>query len=480
MRQRKELLMVRCAAVFLLFWVGCSAPPGASSQGGDAAPVGAPDAGVDDASVAPPDSGIWPRPDAGDTPLRTWHKDARAVVERSCSGCHSPGQIAPFSLTDFDSVVPLAVAVRAAVASGSMPPGEPGPDCNGYDRPNALTEAARAALLGWIDDGLRLGDEADYRAPPAPSGGMSRTDLILEMPVDYLPRTSPDDYRCFLIDWPEDRQRFITGINVIPGNPAVVHHVIAFLVHPPLVERFRGKDEREEGVGYTCFGGPGEIMNGVDWLGSWAPGGVGYDLPAGTGIAVPAGSLVVLQVHYNTLTVAPQADKSAIAFRLDDTVERASLWLPWTNPFWVSNEIPMLIPAGATGVHHSFSFDPTVDFVARPFGAGVPFEIHMVGLHMHLLGKTVRLSIDRAGGTTTCLEQIPDWDFDWQGGARLSEPVRFDPGDSIRIDCTWDNTPSRQPVIDGVRQQPRDVHWGEGTTDEMCLGLMYVAPLRQP
>ena len=98
-------------------------------------------------------------------------------------------------------------------------------------------------------------------------------------------------------------------------------------------------------------------------------------------------------------------------------------------------------------------------------------------MHMHLLGKKIRLSVQRADGSNTCVEDVQDWDFNWQGSVDLVEPVRFDPGDQVRADCEWDNTPERQPVVDGQRIEPRDVIWGEGTTDEMCLGLLYVSPV---
>ena len=45
--------------------------------------------------------------------------------------------------------------------------------------------------------------------------------------------------------------------------------------------------------------------------------------------------------------------------------------------------------------------------------------------------------------------------------------------DTIRLRCRYDNTPARQPVVDGVPQAPRDVHWGEGTFDEMCINFFY-------
>ncbi|MDI3289600.1 hypothetical protein [Polyangium sp. 15x6] len=37
-----------------------------------------------------------------------------------------------------------------------------------------------------------------------------------------------------------------------------------------------------------------------------------------------------------------------------------------------------------------------------------------------------------------------------------------------------DHTAENQPVVDGVKMPPKDVPWGEGTTDEMCLGTFYL------
>jgi hypothetical protein len=87
---------------------------------------------------------------------------------------------------------------------------------------------------------------------------------------------------------------------------------------------------------------------------------------------------------------------------------------------------------------------------------------YTASLHMHTLGKTARMEIERTDGTTECLLQIDDWDFDWQRTYRFQEPVRLEEGDVWHLGCTWDN-PTDQ-----------DVNWGEGTGDEMCLGTALV------
>jgi hypothetical protein len=288
------------------------------------------------------------------------------------------------------------------------------------------------------------------------------------MPVEYTPRQSPDDYRCFVIDWPYDTRKYLTGFGVNPGDPEIVHHVIAFLAPPDSVADAEALDEAEEGPGYTCFGGPGFTTNqGVGWLGSWAPGGVPSKYPEGTGVAIEPGSKVVLQVHYNTLTTDPAPDLTSVDMETSDEVEKEGFWMPWANPTWLNGG--MTIPAGESDAMHRFLFDPT-QFVSD----GQAINIWAGGLHMHLLGTKASAWIQRQNGDQDCIVDVPRWDFNWQTGADLKEPMRLDPGDQLALECHWDNSMENQPVVEGERITPEDRGWGEGTTDEMCLGIFYV------
>src|SRR5690606_26457148 len=122
---------------------------------------------------------------------------------------------------------------------------------------------------------------------------------------DYVPQIAPDDYRCFILDWPYEDPKFITGLGVTPGNEKIVHHLVGYIVTPDLVGELNTLENRDSTYGYTCFGDPkvGSFIDieQVKWMGSWAPGGVGQDFPAGTGLRVEPGSKIVVQMHYNTL-----------------------------------------------------------------------------------------------------------------------------------------------------------------------------------
>ncbi len=147
----------------------------------------------------------------------------------------------------------------------------------------------------------------------------------IEMPEDYTPSAptgvGTDDYRCFLLDPEMAKDQFITGFNVLPGNPDVVHHVILFRVPADVVPAAEQKDASTPGQGWTCFGdsgvgsGPGAEIDDAPWLGAWAPGGSEQVYGRGFGVELDQGSRVIMQVHYNLLA-GDAPDKSATELRL--------------------------------------------------------------------------------------------------------------------------------------------------------------------
>ena len=399
----------------------------------------------------------------------TWHRDVRSIVIENCAGCHTAGTIAPFVFESYRDVYVRRDLVRQQVESRRMPPWPPGPGCAEYAGDGSLLEKDRATLLSWLDRGAPEGDPGDARpaSPPAPAG-LSRVDRRLSLAAPYSPVQAPDEYRCFLLDWPETQRRYVTGFVARPGNPAIVHHALVFIATPDRVAQFQALDDADPAPGYKCFGGPGGV---TAVLGAWAPGSRGGDFPVGTGVPVDPGSKLILQIHYNLASGFRQFDQTSIELELEAKVTREAFLLPWADPSWV-NAHGMPIPAGDPDARHAFAFAPApflgiITSNAIPPG---PFTIYAAASHQHLRGTRNRLEIQRANGAKECLLDIPRWDFHWQGAYTLKVPTRVQAGDSLSIECHWDNSAKNQPG--GVA--PRELNWGEGTDDEMCLGFLYI------
>lgn len=462
----------------------------------------------------------------------TYYADAKPIIDAKCATCHQPGDIGPFSLTTFEEVSAFEAAVRSSIENETMPPWMPAEECNDYVGNIDLTDDERSTLLAWIDGGAAEGDPAEALDDSDTSSEDEWTaDLTLRLPEPYTPQLEPDDHRCQLIEWPHDEPVYVTGLRVVPDQRAIVHHTIVFLVAPGQVEQYEAWDAEEDGPGYTCYGGPmasssGGMLGDIDieelmaaleaagltlaelrsgeatpeelaalfgelgmedlgfasLLGSWVPGTPNLPLPEGTGLLVEPGSMIVAQMHYNTQSADPVADQSTIELQLAETVERPAHNLLGIDLGWVSNGLfgdPMTIPAGEAEVTHGTSIDYDSLWVRAALSTlglefGYPIVIHSANHHMHELGTSQTSTVHHADGTESCLLDTPDWDFNWQGAYKLVEPVVLGPGDSVEMSCTWDNSAANQPVVDGEVQEPKDVEWGEGTSDEMCLGGFYV------
>jgi hypothetical protein len=353
-----------------------------------------------------------------------------------------------------------------------MPPWLFKDGCNDYKGNFSLTPQEKATFYAWVDQGM---PEGDSKKPAAKLDigevGLSRVDVSLQIPELYTSQQQPDEYRCFPVPWPSKYTKdvFMTGYRAVPSNPRVVHHVEVYYIPKAQVQTVMSKDAADPGPGYTCFGGPG-AGNGT--VGGWAPGSPGYDYPSNVGIKIEAGSVMVIQVHYNTQTAGQaEPDQTKVEFKVDDNVVEGGYDF-WMNYSWAAGG--MNIPAGKADVSFDWSADPTSLNGGNMFGggAGKPIKIYTAGIHMHNLGTTGFMHLKRKDGTRQCIVEINDWDFHWQGGVRLQNPILVNPGDVIEMECRYDNSQANQPTYQGKQQAPRNVNWGENTTDEMCLGIL--------
>lgn len=404
----------------------------------------------------------------------TWYQDVEPIIEGRCQTCHTQEGVGPFALDSYEQASAMAPILAASVEARIMPPWSAAPERD-YANDHSLTEAQIATIVEWAAADAPEGDpESPGERLPSLSPSLPRVDVSVGVPAPYEPDGAPDDYRCFVLDWPESATRFVTGFEPKPGNSALVHHIAAFLVRPDNLagesafEQVRAWDEASAGLGYPCFGGPGnsevseELRAPIQQLAQWVPGGGAFVFPEGSGIEVPAGSMIVLQVHYYDREEG--SDQTSLDFMTESTVERRAAFAPWLNATWPLGN--MTIPAGAeTDVDHVA--DPREFWTLMTGGLDLDrgFAVHAAMMHMHTRGTGGGAWIERPNGETETILRLSDYDFDWQINYQLAQPARFEPGDLLGVECVFDN--------------PGDValNWGEGTDDEMCVANLYVTEL---
>lgn len=323
--------------------------------------------------------------------------------------------------------------------------------------------------------------------------------IRVQMPAAYTPSAptgvGTDDYHCFLLDPGITRDSFVTGFNVRPGNPDVVHHVILFRVPPDVVARAEQKDAATPGQGWTCFGNSGlgdnAALDDAPWLGAWAPGGSEQVYGKGLGESFEAGSRIVMQVHYN-LTKGTSPDTSAAELRVTENPRTTPLLTqlypaPVELPCRAGHPGPLCDraaamadvrarfgPVAATGdyLHLLCGSEPVGPVQSCTRTVGEAETIRGVAGHMHLLGRSIKIQVNPGTPRARTVLDIPTWNFDDQGSTP-TPPIRLRAGDTVKVTCRHDQElRDLDPAFAG--QPERYVVWGEGTTDEMCLGILLV------
>lgn len=386
----------------------------------------------------------------------TYYQDVKPLLETNCNSCHVAGGIAPFALDGYDKAKAYAGLIVEQTSSGAMPPWPPQDGCGEFQHERDISADEIEVLTKWQEAGMPAGDEASaVEGEPEGTFDLGDADYVADPGFEYDPEPPEggiDDYHCFVIDPELEQDKFLQAFDTQPGNASVVHHVLLYAASADQSDKIQQRiDEDPSSPGYTCFGGP--RVDEPTLLGGWVPGAVPLDFGEGKGIRIEKGSKLVMQVHYNMLNDPEGKDQTKVNLHYSEGEPDTELvMLPLAQP-------DLSIPAGDSDVVETQSID-------------LPIGVDLFGVvpHMHQLGTSIDVKYTTSGGEDTCLVNIPDWDFDWQGFYLYKEPVRIPAQATVELTCRYDNSPENQPE----GRTPRDVTWGEGTFDEMCLNYVII------
>ncbi|HZH97680.1 MAG TPA: hypothetical protein VEX38_01805, partial [Fimbriimonadaceae bacterium] len=370
------------------------------------------------------------------------------ILNRACLECHRPGEVAPFSLVSYEQARKWAPMIAIATESRRMPPWKAVHGFGEFLDENRLTETEIETLKRWEKAGMPKGDVKKIPAAPKFHEGwaLGKPDLVLQPEkVFKLEADGSDVYRNFVFQNTSEQTRYVTAMDVKPGNTKVVHHVIAFVDTSGRADALEAR-QADGQAGYTTFGGPGFLPDTS--LGGWAPGLRPRFTPEGTAFELKPGAKIVMQVHYHKSGKAEE-DQTRMGIYLAKQPPKQVMQLAWiANPLF-------RIPPGAKD--HKIQMTYTVGS-DRTFYSFLP--------HMHLLGKSMKATAELPDGTVKPIIFVDDWDFNWQMNYALKEPLRLPKGSKIRVEGVYDNSAEnpRNP-----NNPPKPITWGEETTDEMFL-----------
>lgn len=368
----------------------------------------------------------------------TYAEHIAPLLNDRCVQCHRPGEIAPFSLTEYDEVVGWADMIVEVTRERRMPPWHADPHFGHFANENRLSDDQLQLIQTWVNAGAPEGDRTRKPALPQFTAGWQlprEPDLVVNMADKpfAVKATGEVRYQYFSVDSGLKEEMWMSAAEVIPGNRAVVHHVIVF-----------------------AAAADGKLTDmDRQFVAAYVPGLRVASYPKGMAKKLPAHAKFIFQIHY-TPNGTPQEDLTKIGF-------------VFAKPDGITHEVRTI-----STVTRRLNIEPMKDdqrFTTNPVTAPVDLLLLSLSPHMHLRGKSFRYEVTWPNGKTETLLDVPHYDFNWQTAYRLSEPTIIPQGTRLVGYGSFDNSPKNLANPDASAT----VTWGDQSWEEMLIGYADVA-----
>lgn len=364
----------------------------------------------------------------------TYSNQISRIFADHCVRCHREGEIGPFAMSSYEEVAGWAEMIQEVVADKRMPPWHANPEYGKFANDCSLSEEQLKLIDQWVADGAPEGDRSQLPEPKKYLTGWQlpkEPDVVF--PIQSKPFAVPAEgevkYQYFRVDPKFTEDKWIKCAQLLPGNRAVVHHILAFA-------RIKGTNEGLEGARGFLVG--------------YVPGSQAEQFPDGMAKKIPANSELIFQVHYTPIGTA-QTDLSQLGIVFADPSE-VKLEVKTTSAV----QTRLRIPPGDANYK-----------VSALLPEKLP-ECRLITMapHMHLRGKAFRYTAVYPDGKKEILLDVPAYDFNWQTAYRAAEPIKIPAGSKIQCEATFDNSTANLNNPDPAKT----VRWGDQTDDEMMIG----------
>ncbi len=356
----------------------------------------------------------------------SYEKQIAPLLMEKCVVCHREGGIGPWQMSSYDMIRGFSPMIREVVRTQRMPPWHADPHYGVFSNDRGLTPVQAQTLVHWIEAGSPRGTGADpllAQKKDWPEWALGKPDLVVELPPFTTPATGTIPYQNIKIENPLDHDVWVRAVDFLPGQRAVLHHIIATA--------------------------GGETRGSIS-LNNYVPGAEPLQVPKDNGILLPAKAKLHFQVHYT-----PNGQE------LTD-VTRMGLYFMKDPPKYnyrsmIFINVKLKIPAEAK-LH--------TEVAERKFDQdAVIYSLHP---HAHFRGKSSSFVAHYPDGRQEILLNIPTYDFNWQSTYDLAKPLTVPAGTRIVYTQVFDNSSQNKANPDPKRV----VTWGEQTWEEMVFGVI--------
>jgi hypothetical protein len=335
--------------------------------------------------------------------------------------------------------------IGLVVEEGSMPPWFSVGDTGPWRNDARLTADEKRDLLTWIEDKTPAGDPAHAPRPIRYPGGWTiEPDLIVEIPANEVPAEGVLDYRYGYADTGLKEDRWVTAVEILPGQPQVVHHIL-FWNEPQ--EYYEGWVKRDPDVV-----GKFEILE--RYIAMMVPGQEATRFPKDYGRLLPANSTLKVQFHY-TPDGKAVTDRTRIGFKFAD-------------------EPPTRIVESNVATQFKFEIPPHAENYVITGDYIFPIDGTLMSLlpHGHYRAKRFHAELILPDGKQELLLEVSKYDFNWQLNYEFERRRDVPKGTILRATGWYDNSAGNPENPD----PEQTVKFGRQSTSEMMVIFFQWSP----
>jgi len=370
----------------------------------------------------------------------TYSQQVSRILQSRCVSCHRAGEIGPMELGNYEDASAWADMIVEVIDDARMPPWHASPLHGSFENDRRMPAEEIATIKSWVRAGAPRGDASLEPAPQKFVEGWQlprQPDLIVPMgdkPYN-VPANGEVKYQYFVADPKLTEDTWVNGMEIVAGNPSVVHHILVFV---------REKGSQKRGVGAER-----------GFLVGYVPGTRAQAMPEGMAKRIPANSELVFQIHYTPNGTA-QSDLSKVGFMIADAKT-------------IRHEIQT-----TSSVQTDFRIPPrdgNFQTTAMQPEELPDCELLSMSPHMHVRGKSFKYTAVYPNGKREVLLDVPKYDFNWQTEYRLAEKKKLPSGTRIFCEAAFDNS------VENLNNPDPNawVYWGDQTYEEMMIGYFHIS-----
>ncbi len=249
---------------------------------------------------------------------------------------------------------------------------------------------------------------------------------------DWTLAPGDEGYFCVYVTVPRDT--YIKAFR--PLTPPGTHHTV--------LTRYDGATPADGIV--RC----GVGTNGQSMIYGSGVGAPDFNFPPTVGLHLAQGQRLLLNLHLYNATDVRLDGRSGTLFQEATAAEVPNL----AELVLAGPTVTLNVP---TGVSTQTGRCQLTNVTSQPI------QVFALSQHMHKLGTHMKSVITRTGSPEIVLQDIP-YDFEQQSFHLVAPHVQLLPNDSLRTECTYDNTTGAP------------VRFGESSDDEMCFTDVFYYP----